>query len=198
MSRRKKQERYLEDARFYFEENRLNNTESIAELTGKTFLKQSSRAKSELERARAVWREVNGRREREHTTAVFLKESKVAGAAPILGIYVDSSVFVAEWHVNREMYLGRLAMADFSVSGIEFLLSKDQFVKEKQQDIDEDRLYKPIQQLQENDLPPLSAKDALWIEEQIACLDPELQDKARCAMSLIIRRHDLGDALSHK
>lgn len=185
---------YLERAHYYFEENRLENTESIADLAQKALSNSDHAAKNLNLSARDLWYKINGKREREHTTAVFLKKAKVKGAAPVLAVYVDSSVFVTEWYVNREMYLGRLAMADFAVSGIEFLLSKEEFIKEKQQELDKDRMYAPNKSLSEDDLPPLKEKDAKWIEEQISILDPSLQDKARCAMSLLIRRRELGDA----
>lgn len=76
------------------------------------------------QRAAAAWFRANGDRERAHTTGVFLKRARRAGAAPVLGVYVDSHAMATDFGVNKDIYLSRLANIGYEVSGIEFLPSR--------------------------------------------------------------------------
>jgi hypothetical protein len=79
---------------------------------------------SDNQRAAAAWYRANGDRERAHTTGVFLKRPRKAGAAPVLGVYVDSHAMATDFGVNKDIYLARLANIGYEVSGIEFLPSR--------------------------------------------------------------------------
>lgn len=83
-----------------------------------------ARSMSDNQRAAAAWYRANGDRERAHTTGVFLRKPRVAGAAPILGVYVDSHAMATDFGVNKDIYLARLANVGFAVSGIDFLPSR--------------------------------------------------------------------------
>lgn len=85
---------------------------------------EARRSMSANQRAAYVWHSVNGDVERSHTTGVFLKEPHVRGAAPILGVYVDSRMRAVDFRANREVYRARLSMAGLDVSEIEFIVSR--------------------------------------------------------------------------
>ena len=84
-----------------------------------------ARAMSATQRAQMAWYKANGDRERAHTRGVFLKRPRVAGAAPILGVYVDTHAMATDFGVNKDIYLARLANVGFAVSGIDFLVSRN-------------------------------------------------------------------------
>lgn len=86
---------------------------------------QMSQRMSANQRAAAAWYRANGDRERAHTAGVFLKRPRVAGAAPIMGVYVDSHAMATDFGVNKDIYLARLANVGFAVSGIEFIVSRN-------------------------------------------------------------------------
>lgn len=77
------------------------------------------------QRALVAWHGANGDRERAHTTRVFLCKPKVAGADPIICVYVDSHSFLTDLTANRDIYLTRLANWGFRVSGIEFGVDRE-------------------------------------------------------------------------
>ena len=85
---------------------------------------EARRSMSANQRAAYVWHNVNGDVERAHTTGVFLKEPHVKGAAPILGVYVDSRMRAVDFRANREVYRARLSMGGLEVSEIEFIVSQ--------------------------------------------------------------------------
>ena len=95
--------------------------ESISSLMREVVDERMSARMSANQRAAAAWYRANGDRERNHTTGVFLKKARVAGAAPVLGVYVDSHAMVTDFGVNKDIYLARLANIGFKVSGIEFI-----------------------------------------------------------------------------
>lgn len=76
------------------------------------------------QRATTAWYRANGDRERAHTVGVFLKKARVAGAPPIMGVYVDSHAMATDFGVNKDLYLARLANIGCEVSGIEFIPSR--------------------------------------------------------------------------
>ncbi len=99
--------------------------ESISSLLKGMFSSASARrSMSDNQRAAYVWHNVNGDAERDHTTGVFLKEPHVKGAAPILGVYVDSRMRAVDFRANREVYRARLSMGGLEVSEIEFIVSQ--------------------------------------------------------------------------
>jgi len=74
--------------------------------------------------AARAWDRANGDRERAHTTGVFLKKPRVRGAAPVLGVYVDSHAMAYDFGANKDIYLARLANVGYAVNGIDFVVTR--------------------------------------------------------------------------
>lgn len=83
-----------------------------------------ARGISEHQRAARAWFSCNGDVERAHTCGIYTRAAKVRGAAPVLGVYVDSSARLTDFRANRDVYLARLANAGLAVSDVEFRLSR--------------------------------------------------------------------------
>lgn len=133
------------------------------------------------QRAAAAWYRANGDREHAHTTGVFLKKSRVAGAAPILCVYVDSHAMATDFGVNKDIYMARLANVGFSVSGIQFMPSR--------------KGYKPSRAPRaeaattaHEELPELSAEERQWVESLVSDLSDELRPSVSKAITLSMKR----------
>lgn len=72
-------------------------------------------------RASTAWFRVNGDIERAHTVCVIVRPARRAQDAPVLIVYVDSRSRAVDFSVNREIYLGRMAMAGLEFSEVRFL-----------------------------------------------------------------------------
>lgn len=142
------------------------------------------------QRAAAAWYRANGDRERAHTTGVFLKRPRVAGAAPVLGVYVDSHAMATDFGVNKDLYLARLANIGCEVSGIEFLPTR----RPRQA---KETAPTPAQPIAEP-LPELSTQEQLAVQLLVADLPADLQQAASKAISLSKRRQKLEDAKNGK
>lgn len=143
------------------------------------------------QRAAAIWLSANGDVERAHTTGVYLRRGRAAGADPILGVYVDSSVRLADFSARREVYLVRLAAAGLAVSGIEFKLSRTRVAGAAALAPDGH-----VERRDPNctlDLPPLTPEEEARVEEETAGLPDSVRQAARHAMGLSLRRDKLGD-----
>lgn len=138
------------------------------------------------QRAAAAWYRCNGKRERAHTMGVFLKRPRVRGAAPILGVYVDSHSMVTDFGVNKDIYLARLANVGFAVSGIEFVVSRTQH-----RAVRRDREEKPAQP---GTLPALSLEERQVVESLVANLPESIRASASKAVSLSKRRDKLKNS----
>ena len=79
---------------------------------------------SDAARAARAWNVANGDRERTHTCGVYLQKARRPGMAPRLVVYVDTSAWVTEMSVNKDLYLARLANVGFAVSAVDFRLSR--------------------------------------------------------------------------
>ena len=133
------------------------------------------------QRASAAWYRANGDRERAHTTGVFLKRPRVAGAAPILGVYVDSHVMATDFGVNKDIYLARLANIGFTVSGIQFMPSRKGYRPA--------RVTRGESAVTSNEqLPELSADEQEWVESLVVDLPEEIRQSASKAITLSMRR----------
>ena len=121
---RRAHDRRGEDPIQELEGNRERNQESIGDLLSRVVGGEMRGRMSAAQRAAAAWYGANGDIERAHTTGVFLKKPKREGAAPILGVYVDSHARLTDFTVNREIYLARLHNAGLELSGIEFRLTR--------------------------------------------------------------------------
>lgn len=134
------------------------------------------------QRAAAAWYRANGDRERAHTTGVFLKRPRVRGAAPILGVYVDSHAMATDFGVNKDIYLARLANVGFEASGIEFLPSRT-----GKKRVPRTTRSDAVQQQPER-LPELSPSERAEIQELVRELPEALQESASKAIELSKRR----------
>lgn len=89
---------------------------------------RTSRGLTQNQRAGRAWYACNGDLERRHTTGVFLRKGRSASAAPVMGVYVDNSACLADFSMRADIYLTRLATVGCHVSGIEFRLSRREYI----------------------------------------------------------------------
>lgn len=135
------------------------------------------------QRAATAWYRANGDRERRHTMGVFLKASRVRGAAPVLGVYVDSHAMATDFGVNKDLYLARLANIGFEASGIEFLISRK---PHRSTDAPrEGRSTAPTE------LPALDEAERQRVEELVCDLPESLRESVSKAVTLSLRREKL-------
>jgi hypothetical protein len=144
---------------------------------------QMSAHMSANQRAAAAWYRANGDRERNHTTGVFLKKARVAGAAPVLGVYVDSHAMVTDFGVNKDIYLARLANVGFNVSGIEFIPSRAGYHAARTRRKEAEQA--PFE------LPELDAKELEEAENLVSNLPEPLKTTAYKAVVLSKKREKL-------
>jgi hypothetical protein len=133
------------------------------------------------QRAAAAWYRANGDRERKHTTGVFLKRPRVKGAAPVMGVYVDSHAMATDFGVNKGIYLARLANVGCEVSGIEFLPSRTPRKKSAAATMPQ-APQRPAQ------LPQLSPIERAEVDELVSELPEGLRAAASKAIELSKRR----------
>lgn len=155
--------------------------ESVGSLMREVVDHQMSQRLSANQRAAAAWYRANGDRERNHTTGVFLKRAKVAGAAPVLGVYVDSHAMAVDFGVNKDIYLARLANIGFAVSGVDFVVSREGHRASRKKDVAQ-------QQTAQEMLPELSAQEQLEVESLVADLPESLRTAASRAVENSKRR----------
>ncbi len=134
------------------------------------------------QRAARAWYRANGTRERKHTAGVFLKRARVQGAAPILGVYVDSHAMATDFGVNKDIYLARLSNVGFEVSGIEFLVSR-----KPRQASGSIRKEPPVRY----ELPELTPDELEEVNALVAELPESLRASASQAVALSMRREKL-------
>ena len=144
---------------------------------------QMSAHMSANQRAAAAWYRANGDRERNHTTGVFLKKARVAGAAPVLGVYADSHAMVTDFGVNKDIYLARLANVGFNVSGIEFIPSRAGYHAARTRRKEAEQA--PFE------LPELDAKELEEAENLVSNLPEPLKTTAYKAVVLSKKREKL-------
>lgn len=102
-----------------------NTVERLSQVLQDVMVKKLGRHLGANQRAAAAWFGANGDRERAHTTRVFLRSARLAGADPIICVRVDSHAFLTDLSANRDLYLSRLANWGFFVSGIDFAVDRE-------------------------------------------------------------------------
>ncbi|MGI6754477.1 MAG: hypothetical protein ACOX4F_00380 [Atopobiaceae bacterium] len=152
----------------------LSRTSSANNLVGGYLQGEFGDHLSDAQKAARAWYACNGKIEHEHTTGVYLRPAKKQGAAPILGVYVDSHGRLTDFSTNKEIYLARLANFGYAVSGIEFRLSKDRYIKKKRVVQDSPK---------QTELPTLSHEEEATVQK-LASLVPE---KLRASVSRAVR-----------
>ena len=196
---RRAHDRRGEDPIQELEGNRERNQESIGEVLSRVVGGEMRGRMSAAQRAAAAWYGANGDIERAHTTGVFLKKPKREGAAPILGVYVDSHARLTDFTVNREIYLARLHNAGLELSGIEFRLTRRDRADAQGQagadagaDRGEGRPALP-ERPRPLDLPQLDEGKRATIEVAVADLEEPLRSKVAHAMEMSMRRQEFEE-----
>ena len=147
---------------------------------------------SAAQRAAAAWHRANGDRERRHTTGVFLKKSRVPGAAPIMGVYVDSHAMAVDFGVNKDLYLARLANIGYEVSGIDFIPSRKGYQAAR---VGQGRAQQePVAE----ELPELTPLEHAQVADLVAGLPESLKPSASKAVELSFRRSKLQRSKKRK
>ena len=151
---------------------------------------EARRSMSANQRAAYVWHNVNGDVERAHTTGVFLKEPHVKGAAPILGVYVDSRMRAVDFRANREVYRARLSMGGLEVSEIEFIVSQYGYGAAPRK---EHATGVPGAPMPKAPLPELTGSEQDTVEKLAESVPESLRESVYKAMSLSFRREKSRD-----
>ncbi len=196
---RRAHDRRGEDPIQELEGNRERNQESIGEVLSRVVGGEMRGRMSAAQRAAAAWYGANGDIERAHTTGVFLKKAKREGAAPILGVYVDSHARLTDFTVNREIYLARLHNAGLEVSGIEFRLTRRDRAEAQNEagagasaGAGEGHSALP-ERPRPLDLPQLDEGKRATIEVAVADLEEPLRSKVAHAMEMSMRRQEFEE-----
>ena len=196
---RRAHDRRGEDPIQELEGNRERNQESIGEVLSRVVGGEMRGRMSAAQRAAAAWYGANGDIERAHTTGVFLKKPKREGAAPILGVYVDSHARLTDFTVNREIYLARLHNAGLELSGIEFRLTRRDRAGAQADagagagaGAGEGRSALP-ERPRPLDLPQLDEGKRATIEVAVADLEEPLRSKVAHAMEMSMRRQEFEE-----
>ena len=144
------------------------------------FLSEQFEEASLNQKAMSLWYKMNGERERIHTVAVFLKESKDGTLPPHMYVYVDSNVCVVDFNASRELYLARLEAMGLKLDGIDFRLSR----------YAEDHRKRRAQESKETkeELPDLTDDERKYIEKLVEELPAKLRPSVSKAISSSIRR----------
>lgn len=138
-------------------------------------------------RASMAWYSVNGDIERAHTVSVFVRPSPRRGQLPVLFVYVDSRTRAVDFSVNREIYLGRLAMAGLEFSEVRFLEDRCAHAHPSPSASPSSRAQEPPRPL-----PELSPEEERRVERMCARLPEGLRASVSRAMSISLRR-DLSE-----
>ena len=145
---------------------------------------------SDTQRATAAWFRANGDRERAHTTGVFLKKPRVAGAAPVMGVYVDTHAMATDFGVNKDLYLARLANIGCEVSGIEFIPTRRKTQAKKKADVQVQSTEQP--------LPELTPLERAEVADLVEKLPDDLKASVSKAIELSKRREKLKSSQNDK
>lgn len=154
--------------------------ESVSDLMREVVDGRLSKRMTANQRAMRAWYRANGDRERAHTVGVFLKKARVAGAPPVMGVYVDSHAMATDFGVNKDLYLARLANIGCEVSGIEFIPSRHKRATQRVQNATAEAV--PDQ------LPSLTPLERAEIAALVEDLPEELRASVSKAIELSKRR----------
>lgn len=139
------------------------------------------RGLSKNQLAARVWYRCNGDLERRHTTGVYLRNGRTPQAAPVLGVYVDSHACLNDFTMRSDIYLSRLAVAGLEVSGVEFRLSRQEYVDRRTNAVRGQAAptKKPL-------LAPLSREERAEAAEIAANLSPDVPQSLREKVSRVV------------
>lgn len=142
------------------------------------------RGLSDAQRAARAWYAANGDRERAHTTGVWLRAPRAAGADPQMVVAVDSGLLAADLGTNKDLYLSRLANYGVRVSDIRFQVARRAsdapgVARGDSKDAGEDA----------PPLPDLSGSELSRVESACSELPEGVRDSASRAMCASLRRN---------
>lgn len=179
---------------YTFDEQHFRNDTTLKGLL-ESVVGQDMRAHmSEAQRARAAWFSANGDVERRHTCGVYLDKAPTRRELdPVLCVYVDSHVRLADFGANREVYLARLAGAGLRVSGIRFRLSDARHARRGQDHPGRDTSGVSAAPPEEA-LPELADEQRRRIDTMTQDLPDDLRPKVKRAMELSFRREMLDNS----
>lgn len=162
---------------------------TIAELIDAIVSEHASREMSLGRRARNVWLASNGDVERDHTTGVYLRDAKVRGQAPVLGVYLDSRMRVVDFSANKELYIARVINQGLEISDIEFKL-------DRRGRAPLGRAGKDVASRQQTDenLPELSQEELAHVTELTQTLPESFREVAQKAVILSLRREKQSES----
>lgn len=170
---------------YVFDEERFRNDTPLSSILSGAVSTDMRSHMTENQRARAAWYGANGDIERKHTTGVFLDKTPTKkGRDPILCVYVDSHVRMADFNANKEIYLARLHGVGLQVSGVKFRLSDARHMRK-----DAGEKYEGIGKKHASvKLPGLSQEERCRIEGMTRNLPDGIRAKAERAIELSFRR----------
>lgn len=151
----------------------------------------------QLKRAAQAWHEANGDQERSHTKAVFLAPPRGSATTPRLVVYVDSNVLLADFRTNADLYLGRLSNWGFSISGIDFRLSRNVGNKECRAQSDGLTQMQPQQprkkSMPEDVIQAASDEERRYADTLTCELPLELREKVRqTLLTFLVKKRDVA------
>ena len=158
-----------------------SDSTSLSDLLSGMLDEAGRAAVSENQRASYLWNRANGDIERQHTTGVFVMDAKVAGADPILGVYIDTRSRVVDFTANREVYLARISSMGGRYSDIRFLLNK-------RKDRNRPGTTENVVGHTVEELPRLTKEEEEEIESQVSSLPESLRADVFRAMVLSYQR----------
>ena len=156
---------------------------SLSELMDVIVTDQMSREVSAGRRATAVWLAANGDVERQHTTGVYLRDSRVKGQAPVLGVYLDSRMRVVDFSANKDLYVARVINQGLEISDIEFKLDR-----QGRAPIGRDANTAVSERQADAELPELSQEELEEVYRLTRDIPESFREVAQKAMIFSIRR----------
>lgn len=152
----------------------------------------------QLKRAAQAWHEANGDQERSHTKAVFLAPPRGSATTPRLVVYVDSNVLLADFRTNADLYLGRLANWGFSISGIDFRLSRRMGNKDHVEQSTDGLTQMQPQQPRKKSMPEdviqaASDEERRYADKLTSEIPQELREKVRqTLLTFLVKKRDVA------
>ena len=159
---------------------------TLQELVDMVVSERMSGTLSAGSRATAVWLAANGDIERAHTTGVYLRDARVAGQPPVMGVYLDNRMRVVDFSANKDLYIARVINQGLQISDIEFKLDRKGRsplgVSSKKAQTDT---------VTDTTLPELTPEELARVQELTQNLPETIREVAQKAVILSFRREKL-------
>lgn len=139
------------------------------------------RGMSKNQLAARTWYQCNGDLERRHTTGVYLRPGRSRQSAPVLGVYVDNHACLNDFSMRKDIYLSRLAFAGLDLSGIEFRLSRQEYIDRRPKaGAKGPKKEKPVL------LEPLNKEEEQTAQELVSHLSPSVPQSLKSRVSKVV------------